>query len=187
MPLSDPQLAGHFWKHLVVGAAELDLGGRFLFANPAFCNMVGYSEAELQQRTWMSITHPDDLVGDEGSVRKLLNGEADDYMMAKRYITKMGNVIWVSLKVFAYRKEDKVSLFLAQVKPMAELTLPRMVGDREVKAALLKENMKWLIGAFTGVGLAVVGSFTKDTTLQTTGLTLIGGVFAGYTVSRGAK
>ena len=35
--------------------------GRLVQANEAFCRMVGYSEEELLGRTWMELTHPDDL------------------------------------------------------------------------------------------------------------------------------
>lgn len=43
-------------------------------ANPAFCNMLGRSEAELLSRPYAEIVHPDDLAKVEGAVKNLSSG-----------------------------------------------------------------------------------------------------------------
>ena len=44
-----------------IGMAILALDERFLQVNTAFCKMVGYSNAELRQRTAEDITFSDDI------------------------------------------------------------------------------------------------------------------------------
>lgn len=46
-----------------VGVVQTDLEiGRFLRANEAFCEMVGYSKAELRGMTYAELTHPAERV-----------------------------------------------------------------------------------------------------------------------------
>ena len=44
----------------VPGQALIGLTGRFLEANASLCQILGYSQAELQSRRFLDITHPDD-------------------------------------------------------------------------------------------------------------------------------
>jgi PAS domain S-box-containing protein len=189
MPLNEANLAKLLWDEALIGIAEVGLDDKFLHANPAFCAIVGYSESELQERTWKSITHPEDLHGDESMVEQLTKGGVARYSMAKRYLTKSGHVVWVTLQVSAYRDSNgKLVLLLSQAKTVAEMTVVEQASSRHAgSAVLMRENLKWTVAAVAGLGLSVSGAVLKDTTLQTTGLTLLGGVFAGYSLSRTAK
>lgn len=81
------------------GMVMADSEFRFKKANPAFCNIMGFSEAELQSLTFRDITHPDDLANDLVNVRMLMNHEIRVYKTEKRYIRKDGQIIWASLTV----------------------------------------------------------------------------------------
>ncbi len=83
-------------RQTAVGMARTNLQGRFMFANHNFCEILGYTEAELLGKTIADITHPDDLADSERSFRHLARtGKA--YRLDKRYIRKDGSVIWVSI------------------------------------------------------------------------------------------
>jgi PAS domain S-box-containing protein len=85
-----------------VGKIEVDpKTGRFLRANAAMCEFVGYSEAELLARTIYDITHPNDL--DREPLQRLLAGESGGFEMEKRYIHKDGNAVWARTTVNAIR------------------------------------------------------------------------------------
>ena len=43
------------------GLALVSLDGRWLRANGVICELLGYSEAQLQSTTFMALTHPDDV------------------------------------------------------------------------------------------------------------------------------
>lgn len=81
-----------------VGVAISSLDGRFLEANPAFQEMIGYSEAELRERTFLDITHPEDARQEaEGVKEALADFKPTVYKLEKRYIRKDGEVIWARL------------------------------------------------------------------------------------------
>ena len=52
-------------------AALVGLDGRILSANPVMCHMVGYSEAELLERSALDITHEEDRALTAEWLRKL--------------------------------------------------------------------------------------------------------------------
>lgn len=74
---------------------------KFLKTNAAFCSIMGYSEAELQELTFKDVSHPDDLKNDLPNIQKLIQKEIPVYKTEKRYIRKDGQLIWGSLTVIA--------------------------------------------------------------------------------------
>jgi PAS domain S-box-containing protein len=59
--------------------------------------MVGYSEAELLLKSFVDITHPEDLQADLHLAGQLFRGDIPFFKMQKRYVKKTGEVIWVNL------------------------------------------------------------------------------------------
>jgi PAS domain S-box-containing protein len=94
------------FKLAATGMALVGLDGRWLRANPAFCAITDYTEAELRELTFSEITHPDDLAANFEGDEQLLQGQAEDYKLEKRYIRKGGDSIWVLLSVSLARGED---------------------------------------------------------------------------------
>ncbi|MCG5076856.1 PAS domain S-box protein [Paraburkholderia tagetis] len=100
------------FKETPVGNALVDLDGRFLDVNQAFCAIVGYSEDTLRTLTFAKVTHPDDLAEDLALVAELLAGKHTAYAMEKRYMRPDGTAIWVSLAVTLVRDAAGVPLHL---------------------------------------------------------------------------
>ena len=86
--------------------------GQFLEVNKRFCEILEYAKSELLSKNFQSITHPDDLYADNQMVQSCLALEVDSYTMAKRYLTKTGKVIWVTLYVRSILEDAKVAMFL---------------------------------------------------------------------------
>ena len=87
-----------------VGKIEVDpLSARFLRANAAMCEFVGYSEAELLARTVLDITHPDERDRDREMCRRLAVGKLTAFDVEKRYIRRDGNVVWARTTVNVIR------------------------------------------------------------------------------------
>jgi PAS domain S-box-containing protein len=84
------------------GIVETDLTGRIIFANPRYCEILGYSETELRQLRMHDITHPDDLPANAEQFRRLAAG-GPDFVVEKRYIRKDGGEVWVNNSVNAVR------------------------------------------------------------------------------------
>ncbi|MGB7085854.1 MAG: PAS domain S-box protein, partial [Phormidesmis sp.] len=49
------------FEQAAVGIALVGLQGQWLRVNQKLCDIIGYTSAELAQKTFQEITHPDDL------------------------------------------------------------------------------------------------------------------------------
>jgi len=85
-----------------VGVTRADLLGRFTFANPRFCEIVGYSQAELLDMRMQDITHPGDLPRKLEHFDRLVH-EGTDFVIEKRYLRKDGRIVWVNNTVSGVR------------------------------------------------------------------------------------
>jgi len=45
---------------MAVGIAQTSLQGEWLLLNQPFCEILGYTQAELRGKTFLDVTHPDD-------------------------------------------------------------------------------------------------------------------------------
>jgi PAS domain S-box-containing protein len=80
--------------------------GRFLRANAAFCDFVGYSEEELRDLTVWDITHPEERERDREPVRRMISGESPGFDVEKRYIRKDGTPVWAHTTVNLIRDKS---------------------------------------------------------------------------------
>ncbi len=80
--------------------------GRILRANAAFCNFVGYSEAELRDLTIWDITHPEERDSEREPVRRMISGESPSFDVEKRYIRKDGTPVWAHTTVNLIRDKS---------------------------------------------------------------------------------
>jgi PAS domain S-box-containing protein len=95
--------------------------GRFLEANSAYCEMLGYTEAELHSLDWASITHPDDLQTNLELRESMLNGQRPSFSMEKRYIKKNGDVMWARISVSSVHEANgEVSTLLVMAEDVTE-------------------------------------------------------------------
>jgi PAS domain S-box-containing protein len=94
------------FEQAAVGIAHVSPAGKFLRLNQKFCDIVGYSQEEMLERTFQEITHPEDLEADLDLVQQLICGKSNSYTIEKRYIHKDGSIVWVSLTVKILRRDD---------------------------------------------------------------------------------
>jgi len=84
-----------------IGMAVLSLtsdeSSRYLRANQAFCNLVGYSEEQLKTMTTADITHPEDRGADLVNVHKAVTQEQRVFEVEKRYLHADGGSVWVAV------------------------------------------------------------------------------------------
>ncbi len=91
------------FEQAAVGVALVDSNsGHFLHINQCFCNMLGYTIAEMTGgKTFQEITHPDDITVGQAKMQQLLSGEIRDFTLVKRFHHKHGSIIWANLTVSA--------------------------------------------------------------------------------------
>ncbi|HET6559250.1 MAG TPA: PAS domain S-box protein, partial [Prolixibacteraceae bacterium] len=83
------------------GMALMNNDFKTIIANARLCSLLGFTESELQQRTFRDITAPEDVINDIQQIRKLIAGELSVYKTEKRYVRKDGQEIWGSITVTA--------------------------------------------------------------------------------------
>jgi PAS domain S-box-containing protein len=99
---SEERFRGTF-ENAAVGIAHVHASGRFLRVNEKFCAIVGYARAELLQRTYQEITHPEDLAASIDTTAALFRGEFPNFGLEKRFVRKDGSPVWVQLFVSLQR------------------------------------------------------------------------------------
>jgi PAS domain S-box-containing protein len=88
-----------------IGRALTLPDGRLARVNTALGGMLGYSPAELEERNFAAITHPDDRDESRECVRCLLAGEQDTYRLEKRYLHRDGAFVWTEVNTTLLRDE----------------------------------------------------------------------------------
>jgi PAS domain S-box-containing protein len=89
----------HTFDNAAIGRAMATPQGKFLKANPAFCNLLGYSEKELLPLNWRQITHPEDLEKVSSYTVGMMEGRTSYFHHIHRLIRKDEQPIWVDLNV----------------------------------------------------------------------------------------
>ncbi len=74
-----------------------------LHVNKALSDMLGYSEEELNEKTWMDITHPDDIAQTAAMIQSLKSEETDQVRFEKRHIRSDGAIVWADIQSFLQR------------------------------------------------------------------------------------
>jgi PAS domain S-box-containing protein len=97
------------------GMLLVDLEGRFIEANAAFCSIIGYTQAELASLTFLAITHPEDVQKSAAFFEQLLAGQFPSYVLEKRYIRKDGGVIWASVSSMLVRDAKNLPSHLVTI------------------------------------------------------------------------
>jgi len=116
-----------------LGMGILSLDGRFISANPTLCQIVGYTEEELAELTFLDITHPDDVDPSCQLAGDLLTGAVPYIQTEKRFVTKDGHTQWVNLTVTLIHD--------AEGNPLSKLTMIEDIGERKgAEEALRKER-----------------------------------------------
>ena len=109
---------------------------RFEKVNSALCQMVGYSEAEFLQLSFVDITHPDDVQADVELAERLFRHEIPFYKLRKRYVKKDGEIIWIDLTGSVIcDKEGKVVSGIAMVEDVTEV-------KRTQEEALVRQKLE---------------------------------------------
>lgn len=82
-----------------------------MYVNRSFCDMLGYSPDELNNKNWREITHPDDIKPNEQVLTMLLDGQYDRHRFEKRYFHRKGWLVWAEISIFLQRDEKGEPLY----------------------------------------------------------------------------
>ena len=124
------------FEQAAVGVAHVAPDGTWLRVNQKLCQIVGYSEEQLLQKTFQDITHPEDLDSDLEYVRQMLAGEIQTYSMEKRYIRQDSSIVWINLTVSLVRKDSG--------EPDYFISVVEDINDRKKTELALEESKQKL-------------------------------------------
>ena len=152
------------WDTSIVGMAFVSKDGEFLYVNPVFCNIIEYAEAEIQGKTFQSITHPEDVTADVEMTKRVVSGELKTYRMKKRYITKTGNVIWILLQVSGlHSPTGEFICFLTQISQLIEMVSPPIVLNTKSNVNLMDwVRTNWQIIVFGMTAIAGIIAYVIE-------------------------
>ena len=103
-----------------IGMSLTDTTGHWVKVNQRLCDIVGYTEQELLQKSFQDITHPDDLHLNVSDGESLLGGAVKFFQTEKRYIHRNGHIVWTHLTVSLIRGSDgQPRFFLAHIEDIS--------------------------------------------------------------------
>ena len=151
------------FEQAVIGIVHVSPEGRFLRANQAFCEMLGYSEAELREKHFNDIAAPEDHAVGLAVFQQTMAKGLDSFSLEKRYCRKDGGVIWCRISVSAVRVVDAAARYnLVMVEDItarhqAEGERERLLLELEAAAADANRSRGQLEAVFEAIeeGIAV--------------------------------
>ncbi|MBX3652296.1 MAG: PAS domain S-box protein [Burkholderiales bacterium] len=109
------------FEHAPIGIIHSAIDGRVLTANPAACEILGYTRDELLEHNLRDLTHPADrAVSAQLRDRLIDETEAGTSSREKRYLRRDGTAIWVTASVALVRKPDgSADYFIAMIQDVS--------------------------------------------------------------------
>jgi len=105
-----------------IGIAVETFDGQLLFANPALCRMLAFSEEEMLHKRCVDFSPVEDAEKDWALFQQLTSGSIDHYQIDKRYFRRDGSLVWGRLTVCLLKTIDP-PLVLAMVDDISERKL----------------------------------------------------------------
>ncbi len=83
------------FENAPMGIAIATWDGRLQQGNPAFCDLLGYTEEELRGLWFASLIPPEDSAANLTEYKRILRGEVTSFQNESRYTRKSGDPVWV--------------------------------------------------------------------------------------------
>ena len=93
----------NIFESAFLGVALIGPQGKYLRANPAFCQMLGYSEAELLQKTFLEVSYEAEKALGANFFHNAQAGLAEAATYQKRFVRKDGALLWCNVMSSALR------------------------------------------------------------------------------------
>jgi two-component system, cell cycle sensor histidine kinase and response regulator CckA len=107
-----------------VGVALVNtVNGRYVRINQKYCDFLGYTKDELLGKTFMDVTHPDDVQENVDKNALLMAEKSMEFSVDKCYFRKDGSVVWGNLTASPLWKAGEtpaLHLHIAVVQDISE-------------------------------------------------------------------
>lgn len=149
---SEERFRGIF-ENAATGIALVEMQGKFQQCNPAYLEMLGYTQDELRTMHFKEIIYPDDRAPTLAKIEELLRGDIPFFAITGRYLRKDGGVRWMQRFVSLLRNADG--------EPISIMALATDMTDRvnyEHKIELLLREVNHRAKNMLGVVQAIARS-----------------------------
>lgn len=116
------------FENAPIGIANGCATGTLLRVNQRFCDLVGYSAAELLGQPIGSLGHPDDVELGVERQSRIASGASSTETFERRYIRKNGDVMWAEVTLAAVR--DSLGALDYVIGLVVDITEQRSVRER---------------------------------------------------------
>lgn len=103
------------------GIAIMTLQGKFVEANPSYCNMLGYTQLELNMLDLEALTPAGEREKSAAELRELIDGQRETLTAERQYIGKNGRTVWARVSLSKLR--DAAGKLTGIVAMTEDLTL----------------------------------------------------------------
>ncbi|MFL5812573.1 MAG: PAS domain-containing protein [Bdellovibrionia bacterium] len=141
---------------LGAGVTKLSLDGKVLWANPAYCKLLGYSPEEIIGLSIQETSLPEDLPLQLKAIEELTLGRRDSFSMDKRYRRKDGTFFWAHFVTKLQRDKDG--------QPTNFLTMVQDIHARKEAEIQLQKSERQLAESQR---IAHLGSWERDVATET--------------------
>ncbi len=114
-----------------INLAKLD-DHKLVRVNKSYCEMLGYTAAELLAKTFIEIGHPEDNPKNLQVAASLDRGEITSYQIELRQISATGKIVWVNVTATAIRDGEG--------KPIYSLRMIENITNRKISEAALQAS-----------------------------------------------
>ncbi len=118
------------FEEAAIGMSLVDMKGYLLESNPALEGMLGYSKEELYKKSFLDLSHPEDVAVTARLFRELAERKRDSFRLEKRYIRKDGRVLWGQVTVSLLRNARGEAQFA--ISMLEEIT-QRKESEAEIR------------------------------------------------------
>ncbi len=103
------------------GVCLVDPSGHFIKVNQRMGDLVGYSCRELESKTVLDVTHPEDIGLSKGAIQRVVSGKKDHLFFEKRYIHKQGHTVFGMVSSSMFKNTEGTPLyFISHVHDISE-------------------------------------------------------------------
>lgn len=141
------------FENSVVGISVTDKQGKFVATNRAYQEMLGYSERELATKSYIDLTFEEDRPASAAMAAQNWAGTLPKFQLAKRYLRKDGQTIWVRITVSNSGEGETPEIGMAMVEDITEqkraearlLEYERVVEGLHEIIAVLDRDYRYLL------------------------------------------